>query len=212
MAFNVIKYFSPNTVVGVWKLIEPESFFRDYVDQICLDPEQVDSIAHDHRRKEWLAGRFMIAQLAQLLDIEFDNIYTDDYGKPHLNGSDAQVSISHADSYVVAMINRDGPCGIDVEGLRPKLQKLAPKFLSSPELLMAQNDVRKLAIMWGAKEALYKLHGRKQLIFKENLAIESIDFDGGKGDFKAKIIENGQVVHVSMRFFNADDHVLVITL
>lgn len=212
MAFTSIKYLNADSIIGVWRIDEPESFFANKVDDLCLDPEKINEIHHEKRRCEWLVGRYMISHLTQALGIPYSKIYTDEYGKPHMSNSQAHISISHAEPYVAALVNRRHPCGIDVESLREKVVKLGPKFLTKDELEQANNDIRNLTILWGAKEALYKLHGRKRLIFKENLHIRKIEFGHSRAPFVGDIIENGRTETIQMNYFSDENHVLVTTL
>ena len=61
------------------------------------------------------------------------------------------------------------------------------------------------------KEALYKLHGRKQLIFKENLEIPSISFGHRKAIFQGLIKENDVIETVTMQYQMDSDFVLVFS-
>ncbi len=172
MPLQHIIYPHPHTTIGVWHLTEAETYFTPNLNKIVSGIENLNSITHPKRRTEWLAGRWLVFELASRRNMLFKGIWTDKFNKPHLVADNATISISHAAPYVVAIINTKAPCGIDVEQIRSKLAPLAPKFLNQQELILGGNDLTKLAVLWGAKEALYKLHGRKSLIFKENLAIE----------------------------------------
>jgi phosphopantetheinyl transferase len=211
MAITRIKYLSPHSLIGVWQLDEPESFFKEHLQEICKDEEQMAFISHARRRTEWLAGRYLIRELAFRIGYDFDGIYTDEHGKPHLFESTGHISISHANPYVVGMLNTEEPCGVDIEQIRPKLRKLAPKFLSASELSMASDQLNNFGILWGAKEALYKLHGRKQLIFKDNLEITDINFTHNQGDFKGLIKEHNNIQEVKMHYRQNNSHILVFT-
>ena len=207
-----VKYISPSTILGIWRLDEPESYFQPQLDNYVVDPEQLNLISHDGRRKEWIAGRFLIYQLAKLMMLEFNGVYSDEFGKPHLYKTSGHISISHAHPYVTAMIDTKHSCGVDIERIRPKLVKLAPKFLSEVEQAQSKNKEANLAVSWAAKEALYKLHGRKRLIFKENLELKSIPFDQQKGDFMGIIKEKNSVQTIKMKFQRDQDFVLVFSI
>ena len=207
-----IKYISPSAILGIWRLDEPESYFQPQLNNFVVDPEQLNLISHDGRRKEWIAGRFLIYQLAKLMKLEFEGVYSDEFGKPHLQNTPGHISISHAHPYVTAMIETKHSCGVDIERIRPKLVKLAPKFLSGAEQAQSKNEEANLAVSWGAKEALYKLHGRKRLIFKENLELKSIPFDQDMGHFIGIIKENNTVQEIKMQFQRDQDFVLVFSV
>lgn len=211
MPLAYIKYQGPNSILGLWHLTEDESFFLPHVDLLVADPRNLETIHHAQRRTEWLAGRYLVMELAKTINLRFVGIWTDEYNKPHLIANNAKISLSHTPPYVVAILDVKSLCGIDVEGFRPKLIPLSPKFLSPEELAIANNDVEILAVLWGAKEALYKLHGRKSLIFKDNLLIRDFAYVDGRGVFRGIIdldVEHEEYHMVSWKF---GDYVLVYT-
>ncbi len=75
------------------------------------------------------------------------------------------------------------PVGIDIEKQRDKIVKIARKFTPIEEYKTIANHsalVSKLTIVWGAKESLYKIYGKKQLLFKEHIYIEDFAFKDEK--------------------------------
>jgi hypothetical protein len=53
--------------------------------------------------------------------------------------------------------------------------------LSDNELAFAQSDLNRLTLLWAGKEALYKLYGQKQLIFKTDMLIPDFEINALKG-------------------------------
>ena len=211
MPLAYIKYQGPDSILGLWHLTEDESFFTPHVDLLVADPMNLESIHHAKRRTEWLAGRYLVMELARRINLRFVGIWTDEYNKPHLIANNAKISLSHTPPYVVAILDVRSLCGIDVEGFRPKLIPLSPKFLNAEELAVAKNDVEILAILWGAKEALYKLHGRKSLIFKDNLLIRDFECVNGRSSFRGIIDLAGEHEEYRMVSWKFGDYVLVHT-
>ena len=181
------------------------------VNKLVTEKKNLESIHHTKRRTEWLAGRYLVMELAKTINLRFDGIWTDEYNKPHLILDNAHISLSHTPPYVVAILDVKSYCGIDVEGFRPKLIPLSPKFLSQPELDIASGDVEILAVLWGAKEALYKLHGRKSLIFKDNLIIRDFNYANGRGIFRGIIDLEGEHEEYKMVSWKFGEYVLVYT-
>lgn len=211
MPLHYIKYQGPNSILGLWHLTEDESFFLPSLDQLVTERKNLESIHHTKRRTEWLAGRYLVMQLAKRINLRFDGIWTDEHNKPHLILDNAHISLSHTPPYVVAILDVKSYCGIDVEGFREKLIPLSPKFLNSKELVIADNDLEKLAVLWGAKEALYKLHGRKSLIFKDNLIISDFQYDNGRGKFRGVITLDKEYEEYNMVSWKFGNYVLVYT-
>lgn len=211
MPLQHVIHLNPHAIIGIWHLTEEESFFTPSINSLVSDTKPLETITHIKRRTEWLAGRWLVKQLVERINLPFDGIWTDEYNKPHLVTDVATISLSHATPYVVAILNTKSPCGIDVEKIRKKLNPLAPKFLNENELSVANGDLTKLAVLWGAKEALYKLHGRKSLIFKENLAIEDFMFSEKFGAFTGLLDIDDDHEKYSMKAGKFDNYVLVYT-
>jgi 4'-phosphopantetheinyl transferase len=211
MPLQHVIHINPHAIIGVWHLTEDEAFFARAISKLVPDTNPLDSISHTKRRTEWLAGRYLVMELVERMYLPFNGIWTDEYNKPHLVTDVATISLSHATPYVVAILNTKSPCGIDVEKIRTKLRPLAPKFLNKNELSAAEDDLTNLAILWGAKEALYKLHGRKSLIFKENLAIKEFKFKDPFGSCIGLLeIDNEHEIY-SIKAGKFNDYVLVYT-
>ena len=78
--------------------------------------------------------------------------------------------LSHSDSHAVAAISKENRIGVDIEQLRPKIHNLYTRFLSQQEInRFDTNSTEILQILWGAKEAAYKLYQLKVLIFRLKL-------------------------------------------
>ena len=212
MPLQHIIHLNPHCIIGVWHLKEPEEYFTPHFHEVVTDRTKFEEITHTKRRTEWLTGRWLVRVLVERMHLKFSGIWTDEYNKPHLTADNATISISHAEPYVVAILNTKEFCGIDVEKLRDKLKPLSKKFLNEEELEMANNDLTNLAILWGAKEALYKLHGKKSLIFKENLKIEGLDISRGDRSFIGKINIDEEHEVYNMRAGKFGNYVLVHTL
>ena len=146
MPLQHVIHLNPHSIIGVWHLIEEEAFFTGGLKNMVSDTKPLDSISHTKRRTEWLAGRRLVMELVERMYLPFNGIWTDEYNKPHLVTDVATISLSHATPYVVAILNTKSFCGIDIEKIRQKLRPLAPKFLNNNELLMAEDDLTKLAI------------------------------------------------------------------
>jgi 4'-phosphopantetheinyl transferase EntD len=109
-------------------------------------------------------------------------VYYDEFGKPHLKDG-KYISITHSFIYSAVIISDTNVVGIDIEKQRDKIVKIAQKFTFIEEYkTIANHDalVRKLTIVWGAKESLYKIYGKKKLLFKDHIYIEDFLFANGK--------------------------------
>jgi phosphopantetheinyl transferase len=106
-----------------------------------------------------------------------DLIY-DAFGKPHLTDG-RFISITHSFIFTAIIISKNVPVGIDIEKQRDKILKIAHKFTPIQEYNTIANAdalISKLTIVWGAKESLYKIYGKKKLLFLHHIYIEDFKF------------------------------------
>ena len=100
------------------------------------------------------------------------DLFYDDNGKPHLKDG-KQISITHSFSFS-ALIVSDYPVGIDIEMQREKIAKIARKFVDYEFKYLekeAEDYIRKLTIIWGVKESLYKLFATPGMLFREHFLV-----------------------------------------
>ena len=83
------------------------------------------------------------------------------------------------------------------------------KFLN-PSDLKTVITLEDLCIYWGAKEALYKYYGKKEVLFIEHLFIEN--FDKNSSTFKGIINMPEFKKEINMNFEILEDHTLVYTM
>ncbi|GAB3040614.1 4'-phosphopantetheinyl transferase family protein [Spirosoma pulveris] len=151
---------------------EDEPVLRAQVRLTVSEQEDLARISHPAQRIEWLACRVTIRQLVEEQGMDYGGLYKDEYGKPHLIDSPWHISLSHTNGWAAAVLHRSRPVGIDIEPIREQFRRVVPRVLSESELQHAAGDPNRLAVYWCAKEALYKLYGKRQLTFREHLLIE----------------------------------------
>ena len=78
-------------------------------------------------------------------------------GVPQVSGG-VEVSVSHCRGMVAVLFSEER-CGVDVELLERDFERTAKRWISGPERALSDNK-NFLAIVWSAKEAMYKLLGR----------------------------------------------------
>ncbi len=193
----------------VWQLTETEEDLRKMLPS-SAELEELACISHPQKKREWMAGRIVLAQIVVESGGEFKGTWKDDHGKPFLVDSNQQVSITHTLDYVAAVLHPTLPVGIDMEKKNDKLIRTAHKYLNESELAEAQNSLATLSIYWCAKEALYKLNGRNKVSFKDNIEIES--FNENSKIINGVLRDSGQKVkaNLHLRWFGA--YCLVVAL
>ena len=155
----------------LWELIETETVLRKKLGN-AYNSEDLMKITHPQKQREWLASRLLIQQLAEQFGITYTGTHKDEHGKAYLVNNNSHISITHTFEYVAVVINPESAVGIDMEKMDAKLQRTSRKYLSEPEFEHAANDLSALCTYWCAKEALYKLYGKKKISFRESIYIK----------------------------------------
>jgi 4'-phosphopantetheinyl transferase len=199
-------YNGSNAAWAIWKINENESVLASMVAPHEKVPEHITNAP---KRLEFLAGRVLIKELLNAWGKNFFGLTKDEFGKPYPSGHNFQISLSHSYPYVAAVIDRDKPVGIDLEQPKEKLFKIAARVLDPSELNDAGNDVVKHCIYWSAKEALVKIHGKKDLIFSKNLIISPFSREK-QGELIGRIIVNNTETAIPLQYFVYDDFVVVL--
>lgn len=172
MPLLFIRNINPATSLGYWELTETPETLTKLLTAIAPADLSIPDFSSSSRQKQWLAGRLLVYTLLQQFSLEPLILQVDAYGKPFFAGNAFFLSISHTSQTVVVLLSKTYQVGIDIESVRPKVLRVQQKFMSETELKAAGGDLIKVLIYWCAKETLYKLYGRKQLIFKEHLEVK----------------------------------------
>lgn len=171
---------------GLWHVRETEELLMDEIREFETIPA---NIRHEQKRLEFCVGRVLSKTLLEKLGGSFAGIVKDEFGKPFFKNSTYQLSLSHSYPYVGALIHKSKSAGIDVEQIKGKLLKIAPRIMHPRELQDAGTDETKHCVYWCAKEALVKIYGKKDLTFAENLVISPFELKN-KGNITGRIIVN----------------------
>jgi len=196
----------------MWHLTEDEDYFIADMDKFSASPEKLEEIKVEQRRKEWLCSRHLGWSIAKELEGSCDGVWSDSLNKPHIKNSSLQISISHAKPYVAVLVHRNASCGVDIEEKKEKLLRLAPKFLTQRELDLVNGSLDAIAIGWGAKEAIYKLYGRKSLIFKEHIFLYKLDEIQQNGSIRSELKANNIVTNIEIKYEQFENHILAYTI
>ncbi len=188
---------------GLWQITETEEELAFTALESCPD----DIIAPSKRR-EFLAGRALIKSLVEKIGSEYSGLRKDEQGKPYLKDLPFEISLSHSSPFVAAQIHHGTAVGIDIEQPKEKLLRIASRVLSDTEEADAGDDIVKHCVYWCAKEAMYKLYGKRGLHFNSELNVAPFKLEQ-KGRLQGFIKQN---VQVKLGYLIKDDYVLVYTL
>lgn len=170
MSVKLIKKIGRGAYIGLWQIDED---LEKLVSGIDLDEEEKKTFAafkSDQRKKQWLAYRHLLKEMTSERGLK---IHYSKEGKPYIPGSVSGISVSHTDEYAAVIIAENAEAGIDIELPKPRILKIRNRYLHPEEdKFISDGDIEELTLYWCAKEALYKLNGRKNIDFKSQLKIE----------------------------------------
>lgn len=120
------------------------------------------------RQREWLTVRILLRFLTGKKSSV--GIFYDIYGKPNIQDG-RSVSVSHTRDYVAVIVTEAQNAGIDLETIRENISLIAHKFTGTEEsrFLEKINSPDALHVLWGIKEVMYKIYGKKELDFRKHI-------------------------------------------
>ncbi|WP_405251050.1 4'-phosphopantetheinyl transferase family protein [Dokdonia sp. Asnod3-C12] len=168
---------SSSTTVYIWKIEEDITTLSRNIKLTNHCQNRLQGMKSELHQRGFMSIRHLLAEAGYT---DFD-LYYDKNGKPHLHDG-KHISITHSYTFT-AIIVSDQPVGIDIEKQRDKILRIAHKFTPIEEyytLTNADARMRKLTIVWGAKESLYKLYSQEGLSFLKHIDVTDFDFDDAK--------------------------------
>jgi putative glycerol-1-phosphate prenyltransferase len=205
----IIRQFSPQNdiIIGFWQITETVEELLHLLENCDIDNEAYDKIKNENRRKQWLAARCLVKTLTQN---NHKILYTD-CGKPFVE-TIFDISITHTQDIVCVILSNSQKVGIDIEYISSRIEKIAHKFLNETErnFIDKNNYHKHLFACWGAKEALYKLYGERNLIFDRDMIIAPFEISD-EGTFSAQLITNDLNKEFYFKYFTFDNYMLVWT-
>lgn len=165
------------TTVYIWKIEESLDALSRNIKLTDHCQQRVDSMKSELHQRGFMSVRHLLAEAGY---VDHD-LYYDSLGKPHLKDG-RQISITHSFTFSGIIVS-DQEVGIDIEMQRDKILRIAHKFTPLEEYrTLANTDaiIRKLTIVWGAKESLYKLYAQEGLNFLKHIDVQDFYFDDAK--------------------------------
>lgn len=205
MPLQELKEFGSEKI-ALWHITEEEGFFSQNLQQ---DPYP-NEIINQQKKLEWLAGRILLKHLAESMGIHYEGIVKDQFGKPHLKNHLHQISLSHSYPFVAAQIHENKSVGIDIEQPTGKLLKIGSRVLDPIELKDAGTDIIKHCVYWCAKEALYKLYGKRGLLFTNHLKVDPFDLSE-KGELLGRVEFDEIAIFAELHYIVRKEYVLVFS-
>lgn len=146
----------------------------------------------ERRQREYLSWRAIVRRELGDVSIHYNHV-----GAPVVQGGDIHLSVSHSKDYVAVCISKNR-CAVDVESLNRNFERVAPRYITDVERRLSNNAMLP-AVLWCAKEAIYKYSDCQELDFLSDITIESVDF---ATETVVGRIKNGEPISLSVRILD----------
>lgn len=167
------------------------------------DVASASRFQNERRRNEHLAWRRVVRrELGRKISIGYNEV-----GAPVVDVPNTYISVAHGAGCVAVVIS-DSRVGVDIERADRDFGSVSSRYMSESEVQLSSSECWP-AMVWTAKEALYKLYGRRGVELRDELQIESYDVQNSKlkgrliGEERATVdIEfRGEEVVVAVAYF-----------
>ena len=186
----------PSIRLYIWKITESEEELGQSVKLTPHCQDRMDGMKSQLHRRGFLSIRHLMAEEGYT---DFD-LYYDQAGKPHLKDG-KHISITHSYNFTGIIISDEDEVGIDIEKQRDKILRIAHKFTPVQEYRTIANNealVRKLTIVWGGKESLYKIYATHGLSFLHHIDIK--DFNLTETKTTGEVLYQGKQSYYDISF------------
>ena len=203
MAFYKSIAIKPNTDIYLWKITEDFNTLFRQVQLKDVSLARLEKMKSESHQKGFLAVRMLLQHVGHS-DLD---LYYDAFGKPHLNG-EKHISISHSHEFS-AMAISDKKIGIDLEKLKDKTLKIAPRYMDISQLeeLSEEEKIVKATIVWGIKETIFKIKNESGISFPEHIFESPFNLEDKKA--KAQLKFNNKIEDYTIVFDSIEDYIFV---
>lgn len=209
MPLYKVIYLSNNTKLYLWRITEDLEELYNEVKLKDSSIARLDGMKSVSHKKGFLSVR----KLLQHIDYNDFDLYYDASGKPHLKPQtcgikNMQISISHSHDFSAIAIS-DKNIGIDIEILKEKILKIAPKFMNLAHLdsLLEEEKIKKATVIWGIKESIFKIKNETGISFPNHIFEEDFNFEDKKAFVKLKF--NNKIEDFMVQFDSFEDYMFV---
>lgn len=185
-----------------WKVEKTEASLLEQLPLNAVDKQLLAKKKKAADRYSFLAVRALLQAVGCTATVKYDA-----QGAPTLSNG-KQLSISHTHHYVAVVLSDQLPVGIDVEAYRPKIARIAPRFMHASEAFA--NTIPLMTKLWTAKEAVYKALRQPGIHFAEHIHIEQFTADTAAAT--ATVSYNSGQQEFSLTFVSLNEHCATIAL
>lgn len=159
------------TQLLIWKITES---FDELERQVVLKEKtriRLEGMKSETHRRAFLSVRMLLKEMG----FTDNDLHYDALGKPYFDFP-LFISITHSHHFAAIIISEER-VGIDMELQREKIVRIADKFVKFENVFLNKKNtpdyVRALTLVWGAKEAIFKIQNEKGISFKDHIEVAS---------------------------------------
>ena len=203
MPLHKIIHINETTTAYFWYITEDVTSLFRAVSLKDTSLFRLEGMKSEEHQRGFLAVRMLLQHLGYT---DYDLTY-DEAGKPHLSDG-KHISISHSHEFSCICIS-DELMGIDLEKLKEKTLKIAPRFMEVKHLenLSALEQIEKATVIWGVKESIFKIKNEKGISFPEHIFEDKFCFSDGK--CAAELHFNNTIEKFKIHFYKVEDYIFV---
>jgi 4'-phosphopantetheinyl transferase len=205
----IYKKYNNGVHLLVWEISENFEELKNALPENVFFEEELKELKHEAKVREFLASRLAIIRLMQLLGLEFKGLQKDEHGKPFLKDHDFQFSLTHSINYIGVVMHPTQALGVDIERPSLKIKRILPRLFTAQEIELINDDLKLMSIFWSAKEALYKLYGKRRVDFRQHLRIFN---DPATNEFRGEILMPDHQKTHQLMIEEIENYLLVIAL
>lgn len=166
---------SDTTKILIWEITET---LEELLSKVVLKEKtqkRLEGMKSQMHQRAFLSVRMLIQEMG----FTDKDLHYDEFGKPYFDCHN-YISITHSHHFAAIIISHE-TVGIDMELQREKIFRIADKFIDTefeylnPNVL--EEYIKKLTVIWGAKEAIFKIRNEKGISFKDHIRVGDFSLD-----------------------------------
>ena len=203
MPLHKIIHINETTTAYFWYITEDVTSLFRAVSLKDTSLFRLEGMKSEEHQRGFLAVRMLLQHLGYT---DYDLTY-DEAGKPHLSDG-KHISISHSHEFSCICIS-DELMGIDLEKLKDKTLRIAPRFMEVKHLenLSVLEQMEKATVVWGIKESIFKIKNEKGISFPEHIFEDEFSFSDEK--CAAELHFNNTIEKFNIQFYKVEDYIFV---
>jgi phosphopantetheinyl transferase len=161
--------FNETTKILIWEITES---LEELLSKVVLKEKtqkRLNGMKSQMHQRAFLSVRMLIQEMG----FTDKDLHYDEFGKPYFDCHN-YISITHSYHFAAIIISHE-TVGIDMELQREKIQRIADKFTDYESEYLDPSSkeeyIKKLTVIWGAKEAIFKIRNEKGISFKDHINV-----------------------------------------